>query len=323
MLKHLMVEIYNGCNYRCNMCTIWQNKGVNVDLALLEKFLSSQYGAQMESIGITGGEPMMSNQLPQLAEVINRRPNIQTVYITSNGWFPDRLLDFVGRFKKKVCVNISIDGLKETHNKIRGIEAFDKAMGTINALKKSGLLTSLGIKMTVQESNVDEILDVYALSKKLGISFGLMPVVSTDAYFKNVEHLKGIRINPGTPQGEKLLGVLKKLRKQWHTPYVDMLIELYSGEGRNMDVYGCLFPVENNMMYADGTLGLCFMTGRRDVAQYLQQFEDFEKRNPRFRIEVKEDLLHQDCEQCPASCAANYKVPLPKRILNRLQAQLL
>jgi len=354
MLKHLMAEIIDRCNYRCNMCTIWTHQGPELDLVLLEKFLKSPYCAGMESIGITGGEPMMFSKLSELAAILNKLDNIKTIYISSNGWFKDRLLKFVEEFpNKQVNVNISIDGLKEMHNQIRGIESFDRAVETLKELtvqKAVGELGivypslqdnshmngtdfpkapgknrkgSTGIKMTVQRKNIGEILGLYKFAKSLKVYFSLMPVVSSPAYFNNVSEVDDISVNPGTSDGDRFLTVLKELHKHYRTPYIDMLMEMYSGKWRNMDIYRCLFPEENNMIYPDGTLGVCFLTDRLDVKAYLADFENYEKKNPEFRALAKTELLATDCKTCPASCAGNYKLSFLSELIGRIQNKIL
>lgn len=316
MLKHLMVEIFNGCNCKCNMCTIWTNKGINIDLLKLENFLKSNTCKTLESIGITGGEPMMSNQLYEIATLINKFDNIKTIYITSNGSFQDRLMKFVKTFKNKmVNINISLDGPEHIHNEIRGINVHNKAIETIKALKESKLLSGLGIKMTVQKMNIEEIDYMYNLANKLKVSFSLMPVVSSDAYFNNIDKTDFIQINPGTAEGDKLLKAITEFKKKMNTPYLNMVTDLYNGKSRDMSVYGCLFPHENNILYADGKLGICFMTDRLDIDNYLDNFNEYEKTD--FRAVLKLELLKKECQKCPASCAGNYKIPLIKRILNK------
>lgn len=242
MLKHLMVEIYNGCNFKCNMCTIWKNSGQNIDINKLNRFLNSTYCQGLESIGLTGGEPMLSNQLKNIAEMLNDYENIKDIYITSNGWFLKNLIEFLKNFKnKRISLTISIDGIEETHNKIRGRNSFQKALQTINEIKLSGLTFSLGVKMTIQRSNIDEIIDVYKLSKALNCSFALMPVVSTDAYFKNAGWVESLQINSGTQEGKIFYSILRKLQRDLNSPYIDMLCEIYTGKQRNMNKYGCLF----------------------------------------------------------------------------------
>ena len=87
-------------------------------------------------LDIGGGEPFLRKDLYKIVNLFKK----QVVAIPTNGFLTENIIDQVNRIDTSNCeltINFSIDGLKETHNKIRkNEESWDKIWITFEKLKK-------------------------------------------------------------------------------------------------------------------------------------------------------------------------------------------
>jgi MoaA/NifB/PqqE/SkfB family radical SAM enzyme len=85
-------------------------------------------------------------------------------------------------------MGISLDGIGEIHDQIRGIPGgYDKVMKTITMLKDLGI-TNLRLAFTAGDYNINELHKVYNLSKELGVQFTLAAIHNAENYFNTVDN---------------------------------------------------------------------------------------------------------------------------------------
>ena len=92
-------------------------------------------------------------------------------------------------YYKKLTIAISLDGIGEVHDGIRGIPgAYDKVLETARRLKEIGF-DNIGFGFTFMSGNEEEYRKVYDLSQELGINFGVSLAHNSDNYFSTEENL--------------------------------------------------------------------------------------------------------------------------------------
>jgi len=182
-IKEVIVAVTYRCNSRCRMCNIWKIKKHTGEINP-QDFLNLP--KNLKDINITGGEPFLRRDLKEIIENIKKRSPNASVVISSNGFATDLVLSQMKEIiniMPDVGVAISIDGVGEAHNKIRGIEnGFEKAMKTIRGLKDAGV-KNVKIGFTIGEYNARELFEVYELSEKLETELSLTVVHSSENYF--------------------------------------------------------------------------------------------------------------------------------------------
>ena len=83
---------------------------------------------------ITGGEPFIREDLGDIVRELYKKSD--RIVISTNGFFTDRIIKLCEEFPN-VGIRISIEGLEETNNKIRGLEdGFNKGYTTLKKLLK-------------------------------------------------------------------------------------------------------------------------------------------------------------------------------------------
>src|SRR3989344_7476050 len=131
------------CNLSCSHCFYHDslNKKVKeLSLEEIDKFTKTMDPLLL--LILTGGEPYVRSDIDQIVKIFYENTKVPIITIPSNGFFTGRMIEKVRKIMElcpKLVLNqlISLDGLYELHDKIRGFEgSFNKAIKTIEALKE-------------------------------------------------------------------------------------------------------------------------------------------------------------------------------------------
>lgn len=169
-------HITNRCNLRCAHCYQEDYSGSNeldfhgLKLIANEIIKTLAKWGKKGDIAITGGEPLLKEEVFPLIGYLESYDHIASVDILSNGTLiNDRIVEQVRDLKKVRCMQISLDGASaESNDSIRGKGAFEKALTGIRLLRKSGI--SINIMFTLQRRNVEDIPAIIDLAVAEGIS---------------------------------------------------------------------------------------------------------------------------------------------------------
>jgi radical SAM protein with 4Fe4S-binding SPASM domain len=124
---------------------------------------------------VTGGEPFMRRDLLEILEYANKK-RIKTG-IASNGYLIDRELAKKIKQAKVYSMQISIDGLEKTHNKIRkNSKSFTNAVNAIQNLQNINLPV-LQVATTITKSNFNELTQIFELLKKLKVKMWRLGII--------------------------------------------------------------------------------------------------------------------------------------------------
>jgi len=158
-LKNCSWDLTQKCNLQCRHCSEAEqekHKDLTRDEAL--DLVSQIIEAGTERVIFTGGEPFLREDWEELASALTRA-NVEVTAIT-NGTLLDE--DTVRRIKQAGIgsIGISIDGIEETHDLIRGEGCFRLAMQAFGYLKKYGIYCSA--ITTVMKENLRELPEIKA-----------------------------------------------------------------------------------------------------------------------------------------------------------------
>lgn len=236
------------CNARCTMCNRYQAPSKPEEELTLETIRKLP---PMYFTNVTGGEPFIREDLPEIIEALFEKSD--RIVISTNGFFTDRIVNLCKRFPK-VGIRISIEGMEENNNRIRGLEdGFNRGCTTLKKLKEMGM-KDIGFGMTVQDMNAGDLVPLYKLSDELNMEFATA-ALHNSFYF--VESHNIIRDRMKVAENfEKLINLLLNSNspKKWFRAYFNHgLINYIFGEPRllpcNMafdtffiDPYGDVMP---------------------------------------------------------------------------------
>jgi hopanoid biosynthesis associated radical SAM protein HpnH len=163
----LMLEPLYTCNLACIGCSIERHTGKLKDRLPLERCLQAVDECGAPTVSLCGGEPTLYPELPALvAGLIDRSRHI---YLCTNGLLLDEKV--FGRIppNKRLTVNVHLDGMRETHDRVCAREGvFDKAIEMIAAAKRHGYHVTTNTTV-FKETSVEELEELCALVTGLGI----------------------------------------------------------------------------------------------------------------------------------------------------------
>ena len=112
------------CNSRCLTCNIWMKREDELTLDEWDKVLAS-LGQTPYWFTISGGEPLMYPHVVELAQLAYEHCRPGVINIPTNGILPTipERVERIARScpKSQVIINLSLDGVGEKHDVIRGV----------------------------------------------------------------------------------------------------------------------------------------------------------------------------------------------------------
>lgn len=144
-----------ACNARCVMCDCWQKPASN-DLSLDEIRTIFAQLPPMDVVRLSGGEPFLRTNLAEIARVTQEMLRPFMLHITTNGLLTKRIVEFCETRDKRIPLYllISLDGMAEKHNQIRGLPtAWGAVTRTLHALAPRQ--RELNLRLAVNQTIVD------------------------------------------------------------------------------------------------------------------------------------------------------------------------
>ncbi len=169
------------CNARCNMCDCFKDPTrpeEEIALDVIRKL------PEMAFTNITGGEPFVRQDIPDIVRELYKKSD--RIVISTNGYFTDRIIALCKEFPQ-VGIRISIEGLKETNDAIRGIpDGFNRGYQTLKTLVDMGH-PDVGFGMTVQDMNSKDLVALYKISDELKMEFATA-TLHNSFYFRKTDN---------------------------------------------------------------------------------------------------------------------------------------
>ena len=187
----LVFAVTYNCNSKCKTCNIW-NKPIKDELETheIQNFFSKN---KFPWVNLTGGEVFLRSDL---VKIVKSMRNTYLLNITTNGILTEKIINDSLEIKKlipKFILVVSIDGSKEVHNKIRGVDCWENAIETYKRAKKKGIETYLGL--TLSPYNIDYFQETSDDIKKVISDFKMKDLHlniyhESEIYFKNKGQIK-------------------------------------------------------------------------------------------------------------------------------------
>lgn len=210
-IEQIYLILTRACNLRCEMCIRRHPtlKGTTITikthdaLRIIDEIYESFPNA---SLCLSGGEPFLIKDLPDIAQYARNKFN--SVSIVTNGTVCRSLKQFPDKFLG-VNFQISLDGSREYHDKIRGLGSFRAALNSVGWLIENGF--SCTVSTTVSLDNA----------------------VSLGALFYDLKHLSKLkwRVSPEIAGGGACSRVSHHISAQSWIPIADNLKKIVMSSG--------------------------------------------------------------------------------------------
>jgi len=317
----LTFDITYNCDSRCKMCRIWsfytEHPEKKNEEIRLDEFRTILQNLKDDVFWITfgGGEPTLRKDLPEFIEIASTLcKNIGLITVSTNGLNP-RLIEKQFRESNRRCKNdvellvmVSIDGLKTTHNRVRGVDSgFQKAVTTLEKLRRIEEKNNnfhVGIQITISKFNLEGLEDF------LDNFLSKVPIFFTFAVQADVYKNKGLDVSP--PSNSRLFKILnfidekyriKDTRSFMSKVYLKLAKSFFSSDSQKM-----LLPC-----YASfATLTINAFTDVRACDPYSSIIGNLRENNyDILKIlksekckEIRENIKFGKCHGCWISCEA-------------------
>lgn len=184
----LQFHITAKCDQSCKHCYMYNSPyyKAQIDNELTENEMKNLLDEYFEflgeyncdgSIALTGGDPILSPYFWNLLTYINNNYSKRcVVVILGNPYHIDRK---IAKRLKKLGIGdyqISLDGLKKTHDKLRKVGSFENSLRAMKVLHEEGIRTI--VSFTLSKINKSELIPLFEFLEKCefvdGFGFDIM-----------------------------------------------------------------------------------------------------------------------------------------------------
>ncbi len=216
---YLIFFVTSKCNSKCNHCFF--SKELNnpiLDLSLEEIDGFSKELGKLLWLDFSGGEPFLRKDLFEVFKIFVKNNKVENVSIPTNGILTEKIHSDILKMLqynkiKNLTINLSLEGPKTIHNKIRGIDCYNKVIETYKkliVLKKEYPSLSIMVSTVITNENYKILEEFHKELKQV------MP----DLDFHNFEILRGNPKDknykaPSIEELKKLKPILFKIWKSY------------------------------------------------------------------------------------------------------------
>ena len=161
-LRYLELQITDRCNLRCGHCYIGEPSARELSCDQIRGLLSEFQEMQGLRVLITGGEPLLHSQFQTINRMLPEFMLRKVLF--SNGILLTASL--LGSLHVDE-VQISIDGLGDAHDLLRGKGSFPKAMDALRLCREEGMEVS--VSTMVHAGNLNDFDRMDEMFREMGV----------------------------------------------------------------------------------------------------------------------------------------------------------
>jgi len=179
-LAELIVTVTNRCNHSCSMCYYHEHlNGKQQELSLDEYQKISESLNQLKTVWISGGEPFLRKDLPEICKIFVQHNGVSSIFIPTNGSKPDFIVAGVERILTlnpdlKLTIMFSLEGLQERHDEVHGkkgaFTSVEESIRRLNFLRvrlfRKNQIFNIFLNTVVSNKNQHEVIELMAYAKK-------------------------------------------------------------------------------------------------------------------------------------------------------------
>lgn len=161
-LRYLEWLVTRKCNLKCAHCYLGEPQDSEFPKELIEPLLDQFSAMQGLRVLVSGGEPTIYRHFEYLNEIIDRYP-LRFVLLT-NGLIIDASFAQALKFHE---VQISLDGMRQGHETIRGSGTFSRVLRAMDSVRDAGI--DLSVATMIHRGNLSEWDDMKRLIEGYGV----------------------------------------------------------------------------------------------------------------------------------------------------------
>ncbi|MGA7380706.1 MAG: radical SAM protein [Terriglobales bacterium] len=214
------VKLTENCQAKCISCDYWKSRWHDqIDTDRAVNLVNEINAAGIRSLRFTGGEPLLRKDLFKILRKANTS-GIKRIVLQTNGLLLKKFHQEINA-SPITKISVSIDGLKEANDHIRGIRGyFDLAMEGIQLLQNK----KVAISVTLNRISARDLGQLADVAGSMGAKIE-SNILSRDLYF-----LQGADIAAMWPERNDVTEIAKFLRDVLKRPAyeVDYVTKYYN-----------------------------------------------------------------------------------------------
>ena len=162
----IFLIVTNSCDSRCLLCEYWSSRP--------KKFLSHSFVGnhvlqliheyRVNVVCITGGEPTLHPQLPQIVKMLKKAGVL--ISLITNGAQLTEVFEEI-----KHCVDAYMFPLdastRSLHYEIRGVDTFEELVSWPEKIKTEAPSARIAFSCVIQKKNIKDLVNIYELASHL------------------------------------------------------------------------------------------------------------------------------------------------------------
>lgn len=277
---HALIESTVKC--QCDCVTCYHAQDLDYPVPTLEEIISRI--DHLKSLGIcqielTGGEPLLRSDIGEILGYIDSQ-QLNYCLITNGEFICDQSDETIRKIASGVGLAISIDGIGETHDRIRNRPGlFKKVVAGIE--RAASYEANTVLITTINTTNLADLPEMISLAERFGCLIHLRPTLPVgNAKVNNIKI-------------EDLRSEVKRFFD--HPNVLNGLIATYK-EASPAKFYGCR-TYNRISVAADGRIFPCVV----DRGQYLGRIESYDQEKLRNELDKHNQavlIANQKCTEC-------------------------
>ncbi len=161
-LRYLELQVTNRCNLRCRHCYIAEASHQDLSKKQIQRIFEEFEEIQGLRLLLSGGEPLLHSHFWEINDLFQKY-DFRTILL-SNGTLVTQ------EVAKRLCVHevqISLDGMEEGHEALRGRATFEKTLMAIDHLQEANIRVS--VATMIHRKNLSEFDQIASLLQSKNI----------------------------------------------------------------------------------------------------------------------------------------------------------
>ena len=191
------LQINTTCNLKCRHCC-QADYANTMPFKQIKLILDTLYKEKVFEVILVGGELFLHPNIEEIIQLCCDKYYFATTIVTNGTLLAPSLIKKLSRFKDVLSFLVSIEGVQEINDEIRGKGVFQKVDKTLRGLKKAGFYVE--ISTTINNFNINHYQGLIDYSKSLDIplNFNLFKpfkstqdclILSPEKYFEFVKDI--------------------------------------------------------------------------------------------------------------------------------------
>lgn len=306
--ENLIWFLTERCSLKCSHCFVSHKGRIYRDeLSANEIIKIFKSGEKyLKKISFTGGEPMLYKDFSKIFLEASKLKKIQQLHLATNGMHNEKIYETLNLLEGcdvNIQIQSSLDGLKDTHNEIRGNKkSYDNVFSLFEGLDKfNKLKLDYNIVMTCSKDNlkdVEKAIDEFAKIKlPLTLNFVRSSDDTIDDDVNDFKPLNDVFLSK--EETNYVIELWKKKFKNKMDKYtyilnlVKMKNTLFFMDQKKW-LYNCSAGLSDAVMLSDGSVSICeTKKSIANIKDFNFSYENFWKKH--YSKDFKSCYCNYDC----------------------------